>query len=134
MKQSHAGRAAPPLCRIAPSLVGLLGLILVCAAVGWMAPAAAAQTPVPGTVNQLATTLAREGTYVSPRLNAEVPFEVEASLQRQLDSASLRGITLRLAILEQTPTPYRQLDDFTNALYSALALPDSVLVVATPHG
>src|ERR671932_804734 len=37
-------------------------------------------------------------------------------------------------MLEQTPTPYRQLDDFTNALYSALALPDSVLVVATPHG
>jgi hypothetical protein len=85
-------------------------------------------------VTQLATTLAREGTYVSPRLNAEVPFEVEARLQRQLDAASLRGITLRLAILDQVPTPYRELDEFTSVLFEALALPDSILVVATPHG
>jgi len=134
MKQRLAGPSAPVLPRGGQLRSSLLVCLLTGSLLASLVPTAAAQTPVPGSLLQLAATLAREGTYVSPRLNAEVPFEVEARLQRQLDAASLRGITLRLAILDQVPTPYRQLDELTSALYAALALPDSVLVVAIPHG
>jgi hypothetical protein len=117
-----------------PRAASLLATLVVLTVLAGCAATAAAQTPVPSSVAQLAATLGREGTYVSPRLSAEVPLAAEARLQRQLDRASVRGLTLRLAILDQVPTPYRALEDFTDALYSALGLSDSVLVVATPHG
>src|SRR4051794_38946262 len=134
MKDFLAGPVALPLrcMRVVPTGVCralIVALLLLAAA----APAAA-QSPVPSGVNQLAETLAREGTYVSPQLAAEVPVAAEARLQRQLDAASLRGVTLRLAVLDQVPLPYRALEDFTAALFAALQLPDGILVVATPHG
>src|SRR4051794_9313496 len=62
----------------------LLGAVLIACAAVVAGPVSrsAAQTPVPGTVMQLSDVLAREGTYVSTRLSAEVPFEVESRLQR----------------------------------------------------
>jgi hypothetical protein len=108
---------------------GLLVLLL-----SLLPAAAAAQTPTAAEgLARLAEALGREGTYVDPRLRGAVPVGEEARLQQKIDTAAVRGVILRLALVDQLPAPYTSLDAFADALMAALGLRDGVLVVATPR-
>ncbi|HZR97105.1 MAG TPA: hypothetical protein VFE37_00275 [Chloroflexota bacterium] len=101
----------------------------------WRPGGAAAQTAFPpqGQLPELAQLLDREGTYVAPRVRQQVPIAAEEQLQDLITRADQRGVTLRIAVLEQAPGGYADLGAFADALMAEMRLSDGLLVVATPQ-
>ena len=135
--RGRARAGAGPRGRVAPGTWGRGALVLVLALlVAGMGPGgAAAQVAFPpqGQLPELAQLLDREGTYVAPRVRQQVPIAAEEQLQDAITRADERGVTLRIAVLDQTPGGYADLGAFADALLAQMSLRDGLLVVATPQ-
>jgi len=92
--------------------------------------------PGPGSVTdrQVADALRLSDVYVAPSMAGAVGAGGVASLAS--DAAALRngGTPAKYAILSAAPRPYATLGQFTEALFSSLALKHAVLVAVTPQG
>jgi hypothetical protein len=114
-------------------LVVMLCLALLVAALGPASTVAQGALPPQGQIAELAEMLDREGTYVAPRARQQVPIAAEEQLQTLITRADQRGVTLRIAVLEQAPSGYPDLGAFADTLMAQMRLQDGLLVVATPQ-